>query len=66
MISFERSEKEIKEKKEQLLPFPHPLPFSPFLSTATAKSFIVSHNNRINSNAQKGRLRFIRTSVRVL
>ena len=65
MISFERSEKEIKEKKEQLLACSS----SHFLisrPTATAKSFTVSHVNRIILNAQKGKLRFIRTSVRVL
>ena len=60
MISFERSEKEIKEKKE-------PRPRSPFLRLiATAKSLTVPHFNCTNSNAQKGKLSFVRTSVRVL
>ena len=65
MISFERSEKEIKEKKEQLLACSS-RSFSPFRPTATAKPFTVSHINCINSNAQKGKLSFVRTSVRVL
>ena len=61
MISFERSEKEIKEKKEQI--FRQRSPFS----TATAKPFSVSQLEfRINSNAQKGKLNFVRTLVRVL
>ena len=62
MISFERSEKEIKGKKE---PFPHPRPI------ATAKPFSIPqsefHNqNHIILNVQKEKLNFIRTSVRVL
>ena len=61
MISFERSEKEIKEKKEPTSPMSPPRP------TATAKPFHSSTiRNRINSNAQKGKLNFVRTSVRVL
>ena len=66
MISFERSEKEIKEKKEQTFRPRSPI-FSTFSRpTATAKSFTVSHINRIILNAQKEKLSFIRTSVRVL
>ena len=65
MISFERSEKEIKEKKEQA--FRHLTPILPHsLPIATAKLFTVSRNNRINSNSQKGKLSFVRTLVRVL
>ena len=65
MISFERSEKEIKEKKEQ--PFARSHSRSPFsLPTATAKSFTIPYINCIILNAQKGKLRFIRTFVRVL
>ena len=61
MISFERSEKEIKEKKEQIFRQRSPFP------TATAKPFSVSQLEfRINSNAQKGKLSFVRTLVRVL
>ena len=68
MISFERSEKEIKEKKEPrprfssiVLTFPTARP------TATAKPFFVLQSEfRINSNAQKGKLNFVRTLVRVL
>ena len=61
MISFERSEKEIKEKKEPTSPISLPLP------TATAKPFSVSQLEfRINSNAQKGKFSLVRTSVRVL
>ena len=61
MISFERSEKEIKEKKEQIFRQRSPFPI------ATAKPFSVSQLEfRINSNAQKGKLNFVRTSVRVL
>ena len=52
MISFERSEKEIKEKKEQLLACSS-RPFSHYI-------------NCTNVNAQKEKLRFVRTSVRVL
>ena len=61
MISFERSEKEIKEKKE---PTSHVSPTRP---TATAKPFSIPQSEfRINSNVQKGKLSFVRTSVRVL
>ena len=65
MISFERSEKEIKEKKEQPLACSSH-PFSPFQPIAPAKPFIVSQPNRTNVNAQKGKLSFVRTLVRVL
>ena len=40
--------------------------FPPSLPTATAKPFTIPHVNRIILNAQKGKLRFVRTSVRVL
>ena len=61
MISFERSEKEIKERKSKPSPSRSPRP------TATAKPFSVSQSEfRINSNAQKGKLNFVRTFVRVL
>ena len=67
MISFERSEKEIKGKKEQAFRHLTPVPVLPFPDRqATAKPFTVSHNNRIILNAQKGKLHFVRTSVRVL
>ena len=70
MISFERSEKEIKEKKEPRHSHLPPIPLSPVLPhslpTATAKPLTVPHVNCINSNAHKGKLHFIRTSVRVL
>ena len=65
MISFERSEKEIKEKKEQLLACSSSRsPIS--LPIATAKPLTVPHNNRIILNAQKEKLCFVRTFVRVL
>lgn len=57
MISFERSEKEIKEKKE-------PKPRNPNISVPQLKFKIDKH--RINSSAQQGKLSFVRTSVRVL
>ena len=61
MISFERSEKEIKEKKEQTF-----RPCSP-ISHILSRQRQQNHNqNRINSNAQKGKLSFVRTLVRVL
>ena len=65
MISFERSEKEIKEKKEQDFRPRSPRPI------AIAKSFSVPqlefhNNNCIILNAQKGKIKFVRTSVRVL
>lgn len=40
--------------------------FPPFHPTATAKPLTVSHINCINFNAQKGKLSFVRTFVRVL
>lgn len=61
MISFERSEKEIKEKKEPKL-----------RQTPTGKPFSIPQlkfkidKHRINSSAQQGKLSFIRTLVRVL
>ena len=66
MISFERSEKEIKEKKEQTF---RPLTHTRFssLDRQRQQNHLQFHNpNRIILNAQKGKLRFVRTSVRVL
>ena len=61
MISFERSEKEIKEKKEQA--FRH----TSHSDRQRQQNHLQFHNqNHINSNAQKGKLRFIRTLVHVL
>ena len=62
-----RSEVRYNDKRKSHLP---PIPLSPVLPhslpTATAKPLTVSHVNCINSNAHKGKLHFIRTSVRVL
>ena len=66
MISFERSEKEIKEKKEPRLPSISPSRSHPFRLAAIAKPLTVSHVNCIILNAQKGKMSFVRTSVRVL
>lgn len=70
MISFERSEKEIKGKKEQAFrPRSHftLIPISHILSRQRQQNYLQFHNqNRTNSNAQKGKLRFVRTPVRVL
>ena len=57
MISFERSEKEIKERKSHVLP-----------SRQRQQNHFLFRNQkfRINSNAQKGKLNFVRTLVRVL
>lgn len=61
MISFERSEKEIKEKKE---PKPRQKPIGKPFSVPQLKFKIDKH--RINSSVQQGKLSFVRTSVRVL
>ena len=61
MISFERSEKEIKEKKEQLLPF-HPRSrfpiFPPSLPIATAKPFTIPQLQLHNLKYTKGKIVF--------
>lgn len=60
MISFERSEKEIKEKKEL------PISRSP-RPTAIAKLFFVLQSEILHKfQCTKGKLSFVRTSVRVL
>ena len=57
MISFERSEKEIKGKKEQA--FRHLTPILPHsLPTATAKSFTVSQSKPHNLKCTKGKIAF--------
>ena len=57
MISFERSEKEIKEKKEQA--FRHLTPVSPISRPiATAKSFTVSQPKTHNLERTKGKIEF--------
>ena len=57
MISFERSEKEIKEKKEQLLACSSHLS-SPFRPIATAKPFTVSQPKPHNLERTKGKITF--------
>ena len=56
MISFERSEKEIKEKKEQT--FRHFTLVSTFLPTATAKPFTVSQLKPHKFKRTKGKIAF--------
>ena len=57
MISFERSEKEIKEKKEQA--FRHLTPILPHsLPTATAKSFTVPQPKPHKFKRTKGKIEF--------
>ena len=65
MISFERSEKEIKEKKEQLLACSSHS-FSPIRPIATAKPFTVPQSKPHKFKRTKGKISFIRTLVRVL
>lgn len=57
MISFERSEKEIKEKKEQLLACSSHS-FSPFRPIATAKLFSVLQPKTHNLERTKGKIAF--------
>ena len=65
MISFERSEKEIKEKKEQLLACSSSR--FPLSDRQRQQNYFLFHNQKhIILNAQKGKLNFVRTSVRVL
>ena len=61
MISFERSEKEIKEKKEQTFRHTSPvlvLPFFPFRPIATAKPFSVSQLKPHKFKRTKGKIKF--------
>ena len=59
MISFERSEKEIKEKKEQAF---HPRPrfpiFPPSRPIATAKPFTIPQPKLNNLKCTKGKIEF--------
>ena len=57
MISFERSEKEIKEKKERAFRPRFPI-FPPSLPTATAKPFTVSQPKPHNLERTKGKIAF--------
>ena len=65
MISFERSEKEIKEKKEQSLACSSSR--SPLSDRQRQQNYFLFYNQKhIILNAQKGKLSFVRTSVRIL
>ena len=69
-MSFYRTKRSEVRYNDKRKSHPTPIPLSPVLPhslpTATAKPLTVSHVNCINSNAHKGKLHFIRTSVRVL
>ena len=61
-----RSEVRYNDKRKSLVPPISPSRSHLFRQTAIAKPFTVPHFNCINSNAQKGKLNFVRTSVCVL
>ena len=65
MISFERSEKEIKEKKEQSPACSSSR--SPLSDRQRQQNYFLFYNQKhIILNAQKEKLSFVRTLVRVL